>query len=243
MGDSVSDSWQAVPDFERAAVTIITPTYNKPRHLQDAGRSVFAQTHMSWRWLIVLNGPTAATREVAVALAELDSRVTLAEYPVTDRQRRDRYQPAVVINRFYPQVDTKYILWLSDDDVLAPDSLRRLIDAADERNADVVVGNLRQVKLSDDGREMFQRSLPRAGLTFGPGLDSPCDRVDGGQVLHTAAAYRACNWTCPEQFNQSTCCIDGLLLNQLAERFTFHLLGGEPVVTHRCTSLSTWNKG
>jgi glycosyltransferase involved in cell wall biosynthesis len=58
-------------------VSILLPVYNDAQHLPQAVESIFAQTFPDWELLIVDDGSTDATPEVARELADRDARVRL----------------------------------------------------------------------------------------------------------------------------------------------------------------------
>lgn len=224
--------------------TIVTATYNKPKYLPDAAASVFRQTDPDWEWWIVLDGADEPTRRLAYCWAVAEPRIRVFDEPVTEQQRRERYRPAVIANQYFPRIRTDHIAWLSDDDVLAPRFLELLTGKLRENpDWDVVYGPGDQVRLNADGEWVHDRTVPRNGLPeFGPDL-MPVNKLDGGQLVHTRRAYQALGgWQIPEGWAGTAHNCDGLYLNELAKRFTFHAIP-ENVLTHRCTPLSTHNKG
>ena len=68
-----------VPSKEGPRVSVIMPTYNAERTLEAAMRSVLAQTLDDLELIVVLNGITDASTDIARAIATDDSRVRLIE--------------------------------------------------------------------------------------------------------------------------------------------------------------------
>lgn len=224
--------------------TIITATYNKPEYLREAAQSVFAQTDADWEWWIILDGACHKTRDCVYGLAWLSPKIRVFDEPTTEQQRRAKYRPAVIANRYYPMVQTPYMAWLSDDDLLSPLFLEALVGHL-RQNPDhnVAYGICEQVRLGPDGESEHCLTLPRGGLVeFGP-KRMPAKKIDGGQVVHTSRAYQSlAGWQVPDEWNSQTDYCDGLFLNELAKRYQFHAVP-ETVLTHRCTPLSEHNQG
>lgn len=224
--------------------TIVTATYNKPDYLPDAAESVFAQTDPDWEWWIVLDGACETTRQLVYGWAAAWPQIRVFDEPTTERQRRERYRPAVIANRYYPMVQAPFMAWLSDDDILSPRFLELLTGALRSHpDRDVAYGRCDQVRLTASGEQQHQRTIPETGLPeFGPGL-MPCSHLDGGQIVHTRRAYQSLDgWQIPDRWDHQTDRTDGLFLDELARRFTFHGVP-ETVLTHRCTPLSEHNQG
>lgn len=215
--------------------TIITPTYNKPRYLAEAYQSLTAQTDYRWIWWLALDGPCGQTRATALKLAKLDSRVRLFDCGTTEEQRVSTYRPAEIANELYPQVQTRFVKWLSDDDLMAPQFLEIMTGALHATCRNVAYCRAEFVTESDGGwRRTGQR--PRQGLPVYSRYCLPDKELDWGQVLHTMDAYRSIlPWQFPTGDEYDHC--DGLFLNELAERFDF-LPCKEFLFTRRKTSLS-----
>lgn len=57
--------------------SIITPMYNAERFLKETAKSVFAQTHQSWEWVLVNDCSTDNSWEIMQELAKEDDRVKI----------------------------------------------------------------------------------------------------------------------------------------------------------------------
>lgn len=62
-------------DKQQPLVSVITPCYNQGKYLAEAIDSVLAQTYANWELLIVDDGSTDNSAEVAKAYAEKDARI------------------------------------------------------------------------------------------------------------------------------------------------------------------------
>jgi glycosyltransferase involved in cell wall biosynthesis len=100
-------------------VGIVTPAWNMAPWIGGAIGSALAQTHTDWRMVVVDDGSTDATADVAAAFA--DDRLTLLRQPNAGvSAARNRGLAALD-----PSVDA--VLFLDADDRLAPDALARLV--------------------------------------------------------------------------------------------------------------------
>ncbi len=227
------------------AITIVTATYNKPMYLPDAADSVFGQTRTDWKWWIVLDGCCDETRDMAFAWGWSDDRIVVSDLHTTEAERRAIYRPAAIYNEFYPRIGTPFMAWLSDDDVLARNFVSDLVGALEAQpDHDVSYGRCDQVRW-DAATETweFQRVIPFPRWShFGPDA-MPSQRLDGGQVVISRAAYHALGgWQMRTEWDTRTDWCDGALLNQLAKRKEFLKVDAD-VLTHRCTPLSEHNQG
>lgn len=217
-------------------VTILTGAYNKPRHLIEAGESVLAQTYSDWVWWIVLNGPTPEVQAVARSLAERDARIQVFEEPTSPKRRKQFYLPSIIWNKYTALMTCDAVLWLSDDDLLAPACLATAA-AAWDGSACVYWRLSVERELANGDRELM-RVLPEEQCRFGLGGEDPCCKLDGGQVLLPLALLRRVGWTMPEPRSKLSRKVDGLLLRAIAPHAEFRLCSPEILVVHRCTSLS-----
>ena len=99
-----------------ATVTLITPVYNQAAYLGDTIESVLAQTwpHIDYR--VIDDGSTDATPDV---LARYAGRVA------TERQANQGQ--AATLNRGWAGAGSRYLAYLSADDLLAPNAIARMV--------------------------------------------------------------------------------------------------------------------
>ncbi|MGC4121294.1 MAG: glycosyltransferase family 2 protein [Myxococcales bacterium] len=104
------------------AVTIGLPFYNCERTLTRALQSVFAQTYPEWELLLVDDGSTDRSLEIAAAVR--DSRVRL----VADGENRGL---VARLNQITALARTPYLCRMDGDDLAHPDRLARQIEHLD----------------------------------------------------------------------------------------------------------------
>lgn len=111
-------------------VSIIVPAYNAGRWLPAAVRSVLAQTEQDWELVLVDDGSTDATPGLCDGYAASDPRIRVEHTPNAG--------VSAARNRGLKLCRGQWIMFLDADDVLHPDMLRIMLDAATRHNADMV---------------------------------------------------------------------------------------------------------
>ena len=104
-------------DKATATVTIGIPFFNAAEYLHSAILSVFAQTYGDWRLLLVNDGSTDRSLEVARSF-EIDSRVTVIS-------ERGNLGLASRLNQITHLADTPYIARMDADDLMAPTRIQK----------------------------------------------------------------------------------------------------------------------
>jgi len=100
-------------------VSVLVPTFNRPRTLAAAVRSVLAQTYRRFE-VFVVNDGGASVADLVGALG--DPRVTLME-------RRENRGKAASLNEALGRATGKYVAYLDDDDLYYPHHLATLVAA------------------------------------------------------------------------------------------------------------------
>lgn len=118
-------------------ISVIIPAYNAAGTLARAIRSVQRQSLPDWQLVVVDDASTDASRQVAVAAAERDSRIVFAAHA----SREGLYMARMTgIGR----AEGRWITFLDADDWLSRDALLRLTQAADATPApDIIAMNFR----------------------------------------------------------------------------------------------------
>ena len=123
-------------------VSIIIPCYNYGRYLADALESILAQTYTSWECIIIDDGSTDETREVASHYTQKDSRFNYF------------YQKnsgiASARNRALAEASGNYFQLLDADDLLESDKLKLQVAYLEENpSVDLVYSSMIFFKESD----------------------------------------------------------------------------------------------
>ena len=127
----------------RSTVTVVIPCFNQARYLRDAIRSALAQSHPPIECIVVDDGSTDQTSEVAARFGT----------PVIRQANRGVSEAR---NAGLVAARGELIVFLDADDVLLPDALARGADAlAARRDLDAVVS--RCEAMSEDGTPIAAR--------------------------------------------------------------------------------------
>jgi glycosyltransferase involved in cell wall biosynthesis len=115
----------------REMVSIIMPAYNAENYLTRSIQSIQAQTYDNWELLIVDDGSSDRTREVAAAFSQKDERVKLLcnQHGGTARARNTALDVA----------QGEYISFIDADDAYHPFYLQRLVEAMEKDHSDISI--------------------------------------------------------------------------------------------------------
>jgi glycosyltransferase involved in cell wall biosynthesis len=102
--------------------SIITPTFKRSEALARAVASVKAQTYVDWEMVIINDSPTDETYFSFVGTIN-DPRI---RYFVNDRNRGVNFSRNFGLDHL--GADSKWVIFLDDDDTLAPDTLKNFYD-------------------------------------------------------------------------------------------------------------------
>ena len=114
-------------------VSIITPTYNHGSFISDCIQSVLNQTFDNWEMLIINDGSTDNTKEIAAGFANRDPRIILINQPNVGI-----FKLAETYNAALAKARGKYIAILEGDDLWEPDKLEKQVKIL-ELNSAVVL--------------------------------------------------------------------------------------------------------
>ena len=223
--------------------TILTGTYNKHEFLAGAAESIFKQTSGDWRWWLVLDGANKETTELAHGFADKDPRVVLFTEEVPDGERYKLYRPAMLLNKYFPLISTKYLCWHSDDDLLEPCFVEVLVRALEDNPGyHVSYGTEEKYNQQGNSWQLVATYPSNREMRFGPGSPhQPLCVIDGGQVIQTKASWDMLEWKFPTEYGPHRE-IDGHYLNALATKFHF-LFVDKRVQIGRATYLSENSRG
>jgi len=212
----------------------------------ECAASVLAQTFTDWTWWVVINEWTWPIRYSNIDSWDTifnDPRIVTLWFPTDTHLREEVHVPARIVNWLYPKVITPYIYFLADDDLIDPDGLDVLVEAASSEDWDThnvwakhnaVYGRCEVVDEQPDGSYTHATWCYEHGDV---GLDTAIDPhclLDGGQVLHTKALWDravADGWQLSDALDHAPA-NDGLLLSRLAKFARFHYVP-QRIVTHR----------
>jgi Glycosyl transferase family 2 len=162
-------------------VGIVIPAWNVAPFIGDALGSLIAQTWPDWRAVVVDDGSSDPTFDVAAAIT--DPRISVV--------RQDNAGVSAARNRGLAALDADAFLFLDADDWLLPDALARMVRALAPRLAAVGVAGRSQTVLN---RSPVQWVPATAKQWPAIGLQALLWRnpfINGGQLLLRGTAVRA----------------------------------------------------
>lgn len=120
-----------------ALVSIITPTYNSAKYIEETVASVQAQTHTYWEMIIVDDCSTDNTLEIVRKLQKSDSRIKL--FPLEQNSG-----PAIARNTGIEEAKGDYMTFLDADDIWFSDFIENSIMTIREKNIHFVFSSYRR---------------------------------------------------------------------------------------------------
>lgn len=112
-------------------VSVLMPAYNAERYIEQAIRSVMAQTVSDWELVVVDDASRDGTVPIVETLAREEPRIRLYRNPRNLGAARTR-------NRGLDLCRGQYVALLDCDDVWYPDKLEKQLLLARKENADIV---------------------------------------------------------------------------------------------------------
>jgi glycosyltransferase involved in cell wall biosynthesis len=104
-------------EHQKFLVTICIPFFNAEKYLEIAIQSVLNQTFHDWKLLLINDGSTDTSLDIAMKYQE-DSRVTI----ISDGQNKNL---VFRLNQLPNLVDTKYLARMDADDIMMPEKMEK----------------------------------------------------------------------------------------------------------------------
>ncbi len=127
-------------------VTVIVPAYQASEFVGVAVRACLAQTGIAFELLVVDDGSPEPCEAAVTAAAGGDTRVKYIQMPVNGG-------PSAARNRALDLAQGRYVAVLDADDSMEPDRLSRMVAAADDLDADIVVDHVIRFDFDTPGAE------------------------------------------------------------------------------------------
>ncbi|MBR7157068.1 MAG: glycosyltransferase family 2 protein, partial [Bacteroidales bacterium] len=106
--------------MRKPLVSIITPSYNSEKYIDETIQSVIAQTYSNWEMLIVDDCSNDTTRNIVKKYILSDSRIKLYELPHNSG-------PSVARNTAIGKANGTFLAFLDSDDIWFPNKLEEQI--------------------------------------------------------------------------------------------------------------------
>jgi len=111
-------------------ISIITPSYNAIKFIEETYLSIDKQTYSQWEWLITDDCSNDGTWEYVLSIASKDNRIK----PVKNSQNSGA---AVSRNNSIARAKGDFIAFLDSDDIWLPEKLSLHIDFMEQQQANI----------------------------------------------------------------------------------------------------------
>ena len=167
-------------------VSIVLPVYNGEKYLDLSISSCVGQTYQNWELLIIDDGSTDRSAEIAKKYEAMDSRVHYYKNEVNLRLPRS-------LNRGFSLSKGEYLTWTSDDNYYRPHAIETLVSKLKEGNAELVFSEY--TFIDDTGKELENRTAPKEykHIMWDHNLVGAC-------FMYTRKAYEAVGEYDPDVF-------------------------------------------
>ncbi len=135
-------------------VTIITPTYNHEGFIGECIQSVLGQQLTNWEQVIVNDGSSDQTGEIASRYAKIDDRITYIA-----QENKGIWRLSETYNTALERTKGKWIAILEGDDYWPPHALRRLVEIAESLPEDYAVVYGHSITVGNDEGRIVGKSL------------------------------------------------------------------------------------
>ncbi len=131
---------------EKGLVSIVLPVYNGGEVLKESIKSVLGQTYKNFELIVVNDGSTDKSLEIAKAFAKTDSRIKIIN------QENKKLPTALSVG--FRHAKGEFFTWTSADNIMLKDCLQIMVsDIQKKPDVSMVYGNMRLI----DGRGRIKR--------------------------------------------------------------------------------------
>lgn len=108
-------------------VSVVIPTYQRPKYFIEALESVLAQTHTNLEIFVTDNSHNAKTKDAIQPYLRADSRIIYEHHPEYDDGRANWHRAMR-----YNNPRAEYVNWLMDDDLFKPSKIEDMLQIYQE---------------------------------------------------------------------------------------------------------------
>lgn len=118
-------------------VSIIIPNYNEERFIDKTIESACIQTYENLEIIVVDDGSTDDSLRIIEEYRAKDSRIIYL--------KQENMNASIARNKAIEHAKGEFFYFLDSDDIVYPDSVRRMVTVAIEKKADLVIGNMQEI--------------------------------------------------------------------------------------------------
>jgi glycosyltransferase involved in cell wall biosynthesis/peptidoglycan/xylan/chitin deacetylase (PgdA/CDA1 family) len=141
---------------KESTISVVIPAYNRESTIAETLDSLLSQTHRDWEAIVIDDGSSDATAEVAEGYARRDSRFRV--------QRQPNGGVSAARNAGIALARAPWLFFLDADDWIVPSAFALLLDAVAGDGIDAAYGGY--VRVDAKGRETRERRPPHADDLF-----------------------------------------------------------------------------
>ena len=160
--------------------SVIMAAYNAEKYIEDAIGSVLNQTYENWELVVVDDGSSDKTAEIADNIARKDTRIQVIHQPNSGTAAAARNSALKVITGDYVQM-------LDADDLLEKNMLSKYNNKLSLEQFDIIVPNCRCFKKDDISDIVWQKTAPEENygrkITGKEGFELSLDWIIHGAFL------------------------------------------------------------
>lgn len=131
-------------------ISIIMPVYNNEKYFPNAVNSILSQSFHDWELIIVDDGSTDSTPQIADKFVQTDERIRVVH--------QENQWVYASVNNGTALASGEYVLMFNSDDLLNVQAIQKLHDIAVVDNADIVMFNLSE-NICDKEQNIISRDL------------------------------------------------------------------------------------
>ena len=124
-------------------VSIVLPTFNGEKYIASAINSVLAQSYENWELIIVNDCSTDDTAKIILEFVERDNRIKIFNNENNLRLPKS-------LNFGFSKTKGQYLTWVSDDNVLEPFFISKMVAEIKNKKCDFVYSNYYQINSEDE---------------------------------------------------------------------------------------------
>ena len=134
---------ELTPKGERGLVSVVLPVYNGDKYLIGAIESVLSQTYKNIELIIVDDGSTDLSGEIADAYARLNPHVKVA--------RQSNLRLPAALNRGFEIAGGEFFTWISADNIMRREFIAEMVEELNrDKEAAMVYSNMRLIDYGGD---------------------------------------------------------------------------------------------
>ena len=131
-------------------ISIVMAVYNNEQYFPNAVKSVMNQTFNNWELIIIDDGSTDKTPQIADDFAKRDKRIK-----VIHQNNQWIFRS---YNNGYAAASGKYVFIVNSDDTINNDALKNIHNIAEKSDADIILFNLMQNRC-DENQNILEKDL------------------------------------------------------------------------------------